>query len=208
MQLRLNLGCGPLPLNGFLNLDLAPGSAADMFCNALSTPFRNGIAIELNAHHRIEHFTSAVVPRALDEWVRLLAPGGQINISFPDIWIMTKSLMNGTLSTALWLYKAFTWSTIPGITPPAEARSYHNPMECVEAAKAEMEKGIGALKFIAWCDAAFYSYVPFDPTWWNVHKSPHCEESVREELARRGLRITASHHTPPYLAVVRAVKPE
>lgn len=85
--MKLNLGCGPKHLPGFVNVDLPgnwsgkePDVAADV---TQPLPFDDGSADEIHAYHVIEHLERFHVERVIDDWVRVLKPGGKLVLECP-----------------------------------------------------------------------------------------------------------------------------
>lgn len=88
--MKLNLGCGDKILEGYVNVDLVDerkGNQPDVNCDVrdLHEHFEDGVADEILAVHILEHFYPWEVHNALQEWKRVLKPGGKIIIEVPDI---------------------------------------------------------------------------------------------------------------------------
>jgi len=83
-DLKLHLGCGPVLLEGFINIDIAP---APLSMNVLwGLPFHDGQVAVVYASHVIEHlFFPTDVHAVLAEAKRVLKPGGTLRIVVPDI---------------------------------------------------------------------------------------------------------------------------
>ncbi|NJL19267.1 MAG: methyltransferase domain-containing protein, partial [Bdellovibrionaceae bacterium] len=81
----LHLGCGPRRVPGWLNVDLS-GSDFDLDLASGSLPWPAASVQTIAAQHVIEHldFRSALLP-LLRHCHRILAPGGQLWLSCPDI---------------------------------------------------------------------------------------------------------------------------
>jgi predicted SAM-dependent methyltransferase len=82
--LRVNVGCGDFPLAGWLNIDEAEDSAADMVRRVPPLPFDDNDVTELYAGHFFEHLTPEDANAFLDEAMRVLAPGGRLGLMVPD----------------------------------------------------------------------------------------------------------------------------
>lgn len=81
---RLNLGSGPFPLPGFINVDQFEHVKPDLVCDVLALPFAPGTVGEIYAGHILEHFRFDDGMRALRYWHGLLCPGGVISVCVPD----------------------------------------------------------------------------------------------------------------------------
>lgn len=79
-MVRLNLGCGAVRLEGYVNLDIKDGT------DVRKLPYKDGTVDEVYASHLLEHFDyDNEVPDVLKEWVRVLRPGGILRLSVPDV---------------------------------------------------------------------------------------------------------------------------
>jgi len=82
--LKINVGSGPYPLEGFINVDLYyPAQRADNAV-ALAT-FEANSADEIMASHILEHLGVHEAPIALARWHEVLQPGGLITVKVPNI---------------------------------------------------------------------------------------------------------------------------
>lgn len=83
---KLHLGCGPIHLDGWTNIDILHTSATDYVDNIMTlTRVPDGFADEIYACHVLEHFSHVEVPIVLKRWHEILKPGGTLRISVPDI---------------------------------------------------------------------------------------------------------------------------
>jgi predicted SAM-dependent methyltransferase len=83
---RLNLGCGKKLWPGFTNCDFPgnwSGEKPDVECDIRKLPFPDNYADEIHAIHVIEHFYRNEVGGILQEWLRVLKPGGKIALECP-----------------------------------------------------------------------------------------------------------------------------
>lgn len=83
--MKLNIGCGERRLEGYVGVDAAERSAADIQAPADKIPLEDGVAEEILAIHIIEHLYRWDVDAALAEWARLLKSGGLLVIEAPDL---------------------------------------------------------------------------------------------------------------------------
>ena len=81
---RINIGSGPFPLPGFINIDQFENVKPDLVADALNLPFQSETVSEIYAGHILEHFMADDGRKALRYWHSLLKRGGTISISVPD----------------------------------------------------------------------------------------------------------------------------
>ncbi len=76
--MRLNIGCGRNPLDGYLNVDFLGG---DIRCNGMVLPFKDNTFERVLLSHVLEHIPD--VDRALREISRILRVGGILIVVVP-----------------------------------------------------------------------------------------------------------------------------
>lgn len=87
---KLNLGCGDLTLDGYVNVDLY-NPQADLKADIQDlSMFPDGSVGEILAYHVFEHINPYQVHAMLHEWNRILCDGGRLMIELPDIEGMCK----------------------------------------------------------------------------------------------------------------------
>ena len=91
--IRLNLGSGPFPLPGFINVDQFENVKPDLVADALHLPYEPGTVSEIYAGHILEHFMFDDGQKALRYWLMLLKPGGVISVVVPDYDFLIKQYM-------------------------------------------------------------------------------------------------------------------
>lgn len=95
-DVRLNLGCGHIPLDGYLNVDRRALPGVDIVAEADDLPFEAGDVSEITSAHLLEHFPQeALRRRLLPYWMRLLAPGGVLTATAPDGDAMLSAIARG-----------------------------------------------------------------------------------------------------------------
>lgn len=83
--LRVNLGCGHVPLEGYVNVDARDLPGIDVVADVAALPFDPGSIAAIHAAHLLEHFPQeALRRRLLPYWKSLLAPGGSLCAIVPD----------------------------------------------------------------------------------------------------------------------------
>lgn len=87
--IKLNLGCGDKILDGYINVDIVDqraGMKPDVNCDLRKlTPFPDDYADEILSVHVVEHFWRWEVLSVLQEWVRVLKPGGKMILECPNL---------------------------------------------------------------------------------------------------------------------------
>jgi predicted SAM-dependent methyltransferase len=95
-RLRLNLGCGHVPLEGYLNVDRRTLPGVDIVAEADELPFEPGEVDEIFSAHLLEHFPQEQLKRGLlNYWRGLLKPGGGFRAVVPDADGMIKAYSSG-----------------------------------------------------------------------------------------------------------------
>lgn len=90
--MRLNIGCGWRPIEGYLNVDrvrYAEVEGSDFEFMQLDVtsglPFEDSSVEEIVAYQFVEHLKLAELTEFFDECGRVLADGGEMMLEFPDI---------------------------------------------------------------------------------------------------------------------------
>jgi FkbM family methyltransferase len=83
--LRLNLGCGHIPLPEYLNVDRREIPGVDILSESDRLPFAPSEVDEISSAHFLEHFPQEELRRTLlPYWHALLKPGGLFRAVVPD----------------------------------------------------------------------------------------------------------------------------
>jgi len=77
--MKLNIGAGDVPLDGYTPIDRKLGQ------EAYPLAFDDNSVDEVRASHILEHFGAAELIPVVKEWVRVLKPGGLLKIAVPDM---------------------------------------------------------------------------------------------------------------------------
>lgn len=78
--MKLHLGCGKRRFEGWLNCDLHD---SDMDMDIRRLPFENDSVDEIMAIHVCEHFYVHEILGILQDWYRVLKPGGKMVLELP-----------------------------------------------------------------------------------------------------------------------------
>jgi hypothetical protein len=89
-MIRLDLGAGAISPEGFMPMGNAHGTQIYPL-----TSIPDGSCDVVRASHVLEHFPRAKIADVLKEWVRVLAPGGELRIAVPDIKIVAENYLAG-----------------------------------------------------------------------------------------------------------------
>ena len=93
--LKLNLGCGHVPLSDYINIDRRELSGVDVIADVAALPFEKSEVDEIFSAHVLEHFPQEQLRRELlPYWKSLLKPGGVFRAVVPDAEFMIKEYCN------------------------------------------------------------------------------------------------------------------
>jgi SAM-dependent methyltransferase len=94
--IRLNLGCGHIALEGYLNVDTRALPGVDIVADVASIPFGESEVSEIFSSHVLEHFPQEQLRRQLlPYWAKLLKPGGAFVAIVPDADAMIQDYVKG-----------------------------------------------------------------------------------------------------------------
>ena len=97
--IRLNLGCGHLPLDGYINVDSRGLPGVDIIADVGRLPFADGEVAEITSAHVLEHFPQEQLSRKLlPYWKSILKRGGIFRAIVPDIDAMIGQYTAGEIS--------------------------------------------------------------------------------------------------------------
>lgn len=95
--MKLDIGSGGASaLEGYLGVDpYAPG--AEIVANMWALPVKDNSVEAIYSSHSLEHISKHQVPGTLNEWKRVLMPGGELQLLVPDLdWCIRHFLSNPT----------------------------------------------------------------------------------------------------------------
>jgi len=109
--LKVNVGCGQEPFQGWVNLDLDPGAKADILWDIKDgLPFDNDSCAFIYSEHFLEHIPVVDGVRFLAECHRSLHPGGVVRIGMPSLQEVVRQYYENDWATQPWLEKyGYTW---------------------------------------------------------------------------------------------------
>ncbi|CAE6718994.1 DUF4214 domain-containing protein [Paraburkholderia haematera] len=95
--LKLNVGCGHLPIDDYINIDRREVVGIDVIAEATKIPFARHEVSVIRAAHLIEHFPQEQLRReVLPHWRHLLKERGKLNLIVPDVEHMFTEYYRGT----------------------------------------------------------------------------------------------------------------
>jgi len=98
-NLRVNLGCGHLPIPGFINVDGRDIPGVDIVADVRDMPFERDSLEQIHSAHMLEHFPLEELRRVLlPYWVSLLKPGGRFTAIVPDAEAMIRAFTVGQMT--------------------------------------------------------------------------------------------------------------
>lgn len=103
---RVNLGCGNKYLDGWINVDKGDWTK-DVDSDLTKLPFDDDYADEALSVHVIEHFYVWEAPDVLEEWLRILKPGGKLIIECPDLQKTILHMANGETRPELTMWPLY-----------------------------------------------------------------------------------------------------
>jgi hypothetical protein len=96
---RLNVGCGHIALEGYLNVDTRKLPGVDIVAEATALPLEEGSVQEIASSHLVEHFTANILQKVvLPYWFRMLRPGGILTTVAPDGEAMLAGVHEGIMT--------------------------------------------------------------------------------------------------------------
>jgi len=83
-MISLHLGCGRIRLPGYCNVDIRSLPSVDVVADLRPLPWPDSCADKIYSCAVIEHFGRREWPAVLQEWARVLRPGGRLHLSTAD----------------------------------------------------------------------------------------------------------------------------
>ena len=95
-MVKLNLGCGPTPLEGFVNVDIRNLPSVDVLDDVGKLyKFKSDSVDLIYACHVLEHFGRHEYIKVLERWYNTLKYGGVLRISVPNVGAVCEQYNNG-----------------------------------------------------------------------------------------------------------------
>ena len=88
---KLHLGCGPKYIPGFIHIDAIEYEHIDHCTNIDNLEFFDDSSVDLIYNcHVLEHFRRDQLKKVLEEWHRVLKPGGTLRCAVPDFQALSE----------------------------------------------------------------------------------------------------------------------
>jgi glycosyltransferase involved in cell wall biosynthesis len=95
-EIRINMGCGHIALDGYINIDARDLPGVDIITDAGNLPFAENELDEIFSAHLLEHFPQEKLKRELlPYWAGLLRKGGIFRAVVPDAESMMRAYVKG-----------------------------------------------------------------------------------------------------------------
>lgn len=104
--MKLNLGCGELLLDDYLNVDKYD-KHAQLLCDVKKLPFKSESIEGIYSSHLIEHFDFQEGYGLAEEWFRVLKKGGRLAVETPDFVASCQALVEAPEYERYKLYPQF-----------------------------------------------------------------------------------------------------
>lgn len=108
MVLKLEIGAGSNPQEGYIHHDVRDMAGIDIICDARKFPSEHKDKYsEVYASNILEHFNRFEIDAVFKEWASLLHLGGVMKIIVPDIREISSQFVNGHIDHAFFVYLCY-----------------------------------------------------------------------------------------------------
>ena len=112
--MRVELASGERPHNGYFHCDMRILESTNLVCRVEVLPFAEDSVEVLLASHIIEHFSYREINKVLEEWYRVLRPGGDILIITPNFAYVAHGYVEGWMDYVESRNRMFGGQDYPG----------------------------------------------------------------------------------------------
>jgi predicted SAM-dependent methyltransferase len=100
---KLHVGCGQEHLDGWINVDIAPGSKADLVWDVTrGLPFDDDSVSLIHSEDFIEHLSLEAGTAFFHECLRVLVPGGFMRVLTPDLLTFARAYVERGPGSLTW----------------------------------------------------------------------------------------------------------
>lgn len=130
-KISINVGCGPCPLPGWVNIDNDPEVESSTLklglhfvrAEANNLPFANNSVYVVYSSHLLEHFVQMGAKEGgihadhvLKEFYRVLEPGGHLMVAVPDLAVCCSQVLLNRRQQKAWIHFLMGYSEKAGAT--------------------------------------------------------------------------------------------
>jgi predicted SAM-dependent methyltransferase len=103
--MKIEIGAGTKPTPGYVHVDAVALEGVDVVDDGRTlATFAEGVADEIYSHWFLEHVARHEVAAMLEQWKRVLAPGGKVHIVTNNHEAHNRCLAEGQISWQEWSY--------------------------------------------------------------------------------------------------------
>lgn len=96
-MLKANMGCGPIYMDGWLNIDISPNHKTDICCDILQHDFDENYFDVIYLSHVFEHFSyHEDAMKVLGLFYKWLKPNGILRLAVPSLEIASIAYTQGS----------------------------------------------------------------------------------------------------------------
>lgn len=177
--IKLEMGAGEHPsTGGFEHNDIVPYPDIEIVADCRSLLMvESGSVTIIRAIHLLEHFRPDDAEDALREWVRLLCPGGVLEIAIPDMQKLALMAVLQNITLGAFLRDVYGLAKVPDLPP-----------ETIGACMLRLSKGFQ--DGYGWVFALQRMYGPIwaaEKEQPQAHRWGYCEDSLRLAMEAAGL---------------------
>ena len=159
LPLKVNIGCGQEPFPGWANLDLDPGSRADILWDVTDgLPFPNDSCAFMYSEHFLEHLPVQDGIRFLKECHRSLQKGGVLRVAMPLLQEVVRRYYENDWAHQPWLEKyGYTWIKTRAEYINIAFREWGHQWlyDAEELDRRLREAGFGQIEAVAWGESKY-----------------------------------------------------
>jgi glycosyltransferase involved in cell wall biosynthesis len=141
---KLNLGSGDKAMPGYVNVDLFKGPIVDEIFQFDDIPYKDASISGIHSEHSLEHVPFARVEKALNEWYRVLTPGGELLLKMPDFDDCCRKYIESVDKKARWWYKC----TIYGVQISQAGEPNEAQIHMCGFSRGEMQEVLERIGFV------------------------------------------------------------
>lgn len=150
LRKKLNLGCGNKRIEGYVNADIVKINEVDEVFPFYEVPYTDSSISAISSEHALEHVSLENAKQAIQEWFRVLEPGGELKLYIPDLELCCKGYLQGNNQKTINGFPEKEWYkyTIYGIQRSANGSEAQHQFHLTGFSKDEIKKILEDTGFI------------------------------------------------------------